>query len=46
MHAKFRKYTVQALGEEIGYTNGSSFSRSFKNYLGKTPKDYINSLKK
>ena len=45
-NSKFRKYTVQALGEEIGYTNGSSFSRSFKNYLGKTPKDYINSLKK
>ena len=45
-NSKFRKYTVQALGEEIGYTNASSFARSFKNYLGKTPKDYINSLKK
>ena len=45
-NSKFRKYTVKALGEEIGYTNASSFSRSFKNYLGKTPSDYINSLKK
>ena len=44
--SKYKKYTIQALGEEIGYTNASSFSRSFKNYLGKTPSDYINSLKK
>ena len=44
--SKYKKYTIQALGEEIGYTNASSFSRSFKNYLGKTPSEYINSLKK
>ena len=42
---KYRKYTIQALGEEIGYTNASSFSRSFKNFTGLTPTDYLNSLK-
>jgi len=39
-----RKYTVKALGEEIGYTNASSFSRSFKNYTGMPPSKYLDSL--
>jgi AraC-like DNA-binding protein len=43
--SKYRKYTIQALGEEIGYTNASSFSRSFKNFTGETPTNYLNSLK-
>ncbi len=44
-NSKFRKYTIEALGEEIGYTNASSFSRSFKNFTGLTPTNYLNSLK-
>lgn len=43
--SKYKKYTVQALGEEIGYTNASSFSRSFKNFTGLTPTNYLNSIK-
>ena len=43
--SKYKKYTIQALGEEIGYTNASSFSRSFKNFTGLTPTNYLNSLK-
>ena len=43
--SKYRKYTIQALGEEIGYTNASSFSRSFKKFTGLTPTNYLNSLK-
>jgi AraC-like DNA-binding protein len=39
-----KKYTVKALGEEIGYTNASSFSRSFKNYTGMPPSKYLDSL--
>ena len=42
--SKYKKYTIQALGEEIGYTNASSFSRSFKNFTGETPTNYLNSL--
>ena len=42
--SKYKKYTIQALGEEIGYTNASSFSRSFKNFKGLTPSDYLKSL--
>ena len=44
-NSKFRKYTVKALGEEIGYTNASSFSRSFKKYTGMPPSKYLDSLK-
>lgn len=43
--SKYKKYTIQALGEEIGYTNASSFSRSFKKFTGLTPTNYLNSLK-
>ena len=43
--SKLRKYTIKGLGEEIGYTNASSFSRSFKNFTGLTPTNYLNSLK-
>ena len=42
--SKYKRYTIQALGEEIGYTNASSFSRSFKNYTGKTPTEYLKSI--
>jgi len=41
---KYRKYTIEALGNKIGYTNASSFSRSFKNFTGLSPSEYLNSL--
>ena len=42
--SKYKRYTIHALGEEIGYTNASSFSRSFKNYTGKTPTEYLKTI--
>lgn len=41
---KLRSYTVQALAEEIGYTNASSFTRAFKKQVGVTPSDFLKSL--
>ena len=41
---KYRKYTIEALGNKIGYTNASSFSRSFKNFTRLSPSEYLNSL--
>jgi len=43
---KYRKYTIQSLGEEIGYTNASAFTRAFKKQMRCTPSIYIKSLKK
>lgn len=42
---QLRKYTIKALGKEIGYTNASAFTRAFKNFIGKSPSEYISSLK-
>jgi len=42
---QYQKYTIQYLGEEIGYTNASAFTRAFKKELGTTPSEYIKSLK-
>ena len=41
---KLRSYTIQALAQEIGYTNASSFSRAFKNQMGITPSEFIKKL--
>ena len=43
---KYRNYSIQSLGEEIGYTNASAFTRAFKKHLKITPSEYINSIKK
>lgn len=43
---KIRNYTSQALAEMIGYKNGSSFARSFKEKTGVTPFQYIEKLNK
>lgn len=39
-----RRYSVQALAEEIGYTNASAFTRAFKKHVGITPSAYLKSL--
>lgn len=36
-----RKYSIEALAESVGYTNASSFTRIFKNYLGETPSAFL-----
>lgn len=41
---KYRKYAIQSLGEEIGYTNASAFTRAFKKHVGVTPSVFIKSL--
>lgn len=41
----YRKYTIETLGNEIGYTNPSAFTRAFKKHTGTTPSTFIKSLK-
>ncbi len=36
-----RKYSIQTLGESIGYPNAPSFTRAFKNYMGLSPSEYL-----
>lgn len=43
---KYKKYTIQTLAEEIGYTNASAFTRAFKKQMKCTPSTYIKGLKK
>ena len=42
--SKYRNYTIKSLGEEIGYTNASAFTRAFKKYKGITPSEFIKYL--
>lgn len=42
---KIRNYTVQALAESVGYKNGTSFSKIFKEKTGVTPFQFIEKLK-
>ncbi|SNR15211.1 helix-turn-helix domain-containing protein [Tenacibaculum jejuense] len=41
----YRNYSIQALAEEVGYTNASAFTRVFKKYMNITPSAYIKNLK-
>ncbi|GFD92692.1 hypothetical protein KUL156_24810 [Alteromonas sp. KUL156] len=41
----FRKYSIQAIAEEIGYTNASAFTRAFKKHIGVTPSVFLKDLK-
>ncbi len=41
----YRKYSVQALANEVGYSNASAFTRAFKLQTGVTPSNFIKSLK-
>ncbi|KXH79711.1 helix-turn-helix domain-containing protein [Chryseobacterium kwangjuense] len=43
---KIRGYTTQALAEMVGYKNGTSFAKSFKEKTGVTPFQYIDKLNK
>lgn len=42
----YRKYSIQALAEEIGYSSSSAFTRAFKKQMNVTPSAYIKSLSK
>jgi AraC-like DNA-binding protein len=40
----YRKYSIQALAEETGYTNASAFTRVFKKQMGVTPSIFLKTL--
>ncbi|MGG6230568.1 helix-turn-helix domain-containing protein [Tenacibaculum sp. SDUM215027] len=40
----FRKYSIQAIAEEIGYTNASAFTRAFKKHIGVTPSIFLKDI--
>lgn len=42
----FRKYTLQAIAEEIGYKNAATFVRIFKAQMGISPSFYIEEINK
>lgn len=44
--SKLRGYTMQAIAESIGYKNGISFSKIFKEKTGITPYQYIERINK
>jgi AraC-like DNA-binding protein len=39
---EFGKFTIEAMGREVGYKNASSFSRAFKRHFKMSPSQYIN----
>ncbi|MDT7831822.1 helix-turn-helix transcriptional regulator [Flavobacteriaceae bacterium S356] len=39
----FSKYSIAAIGKEVGYKNASAFTRRFKEIMNVTPSEYINS---
>ena len=41
----FRKYTMQAIAEEVGYKDANTFVRVFKKQTGLSPNYYIEKLK-
>ena len=40
----FRKYTLQAIAEEVGYKDANTFVRVFKKQTGLSPNYYIEKL--
>lgn len=43
---KFRKYTIKAIAEEVGFNNGDSFSKAFYNNTGLQPSYFIKKIDK
>lgn len=41
---KFRKYTIKAIAEEVGFSNSESFSKAFYNHTGLQPSYFIKKL--
>jgi len=39
-------YTIEAIGQSIGYSNASAFTRAFKKYKGVSPSEYLKSIRK
>ncbi len=39
-HLRAGKYTVTEISERLGFSTPSAFSRAFKNWTGKSPKDF------
>jgi YesN/AraC family two-component response regulator len=46
INKELKKYTIEAIGENIGYKNSVSFSSAFKNKTGLTPSYFIEQIKK
>jgi YesN/AraC family two-component response regulator len=46
VNEKLQNYTIQSLAEVVGYKNGASFSKIFKQRTGVTPFQFIEKLKK
>lgn len=42
--SQYRKYSIQGLAQEVGYTNASAFSRAFKKQIGITPSAFLKTL--
>ena len=40
----YKKFTIQYLGEIVGYKNASAFTRAFKKHQGITPYKFIKQL--
>lgn len=40
----YKNYSIQALAEEVGYTNASAFTRTFKKHMNVTPSTFIKNL--
>ena len=42
----YKKYSIEALAHEVGYNSRASFYKNFKNIVGVSPADYIESIDK
>jgi YesN/AraC family two-component response regulator len=42
---KYANYTIQAIGEEVGFIGKNTFHSAFKQTVGVTPSEYLKMLK-